>query len=98
MPYGTHFHLFRKGIRPEWEDAAFEEGCQLEIKSQKNSTSKYWEDLLLAMLGEQFDQPDFVYGMIMKLKPQFDKISVWLKDSTNQDAIDTTKKQIMEII
>ena len=98
MPYGTHFHVFRQGMKPEWEDPAFEEGCQLEIKSQKNTTSKFWEDMTLAMLGEQFDQPDFVYGMIMKLKPQFDKISVWLKDSSATSAIEQTKQNIVEIL
>jgi translation initiation factor 4E len=69
MPYGTHLHLFRQGVKPVWEDSALEEGCQLEIKSSKNQTSKFWEDLLLAMLGEQFSEPNFVCGMIMKLKP-----------------------------
>ena len=98
MPYGTHFHVFRQGMRPEWEDPAFAEGCQLEIKSQKNTTSKYWEDMILAMMGEQFETADFVYGMVMKLKPQFDKISVWLKDSSATDAIALTKKKVAEIL
>jgi len=54
MPYGTFLHCFKKGIRPVWEDEALLNGCQLEIKTQKAHTSKMWEDLLLAILGEQF--------------------------------------------
>jgi hypothetical protein len=34
------------------------------------------------MLGEQFEASDFVVGMVLKLKPQFDKIDIWLRDST----------------
>jgi len=33
MPYGTFLHLFKKGIKPVWEDASLEKGCQLEFKT-----------------------------------------------------------------
>lgn len=46
------------------------------------------------MLGEQFTEPNFVVGMILKLKPQFDKISIWLRDSTKGDAITKTRQEI----
>ena len=52
MPYGTFLHVFKDGIRPVWEDPQLETGCQLEIKAKKQETSKFWEDLLLAMMGE----------------------------------------------
>jgi translation initiation factor 4E len=81
MPYGTNLHLFQKGIHPVWEDPVFENGCWLCLKSQKFQSSKYWEDMLLAMLGEQFEAADFVVGMVLKLRPQFDKIDVWMRDS-----------------
>jgi len=95
MPYGTHMHVFQKGIRPVWEDEHLLEGCQLEIKSQKYQTSKFWEDLLLHMMGEQFSEPNFVAGMILKLKPQFDKISVWLLDSSKTTAIEKVRLEII---
>ena len=98
MPYGTHLHIFQKGIRPVWEDASLVEGCQLEIKSEKHQTSKFWEDLLLAMLGEQFSESDFIAGMIMKLKPQWDKVSIWLKDSTNTEAIAKVRAQVVAML
>ena len=81
-----------------WEDASLVEGCQIEIKTMKNHTSKYWEDLVLAMLGEQFAEPNFVVGMIMKLKPQFDKISIWLRDSNKTEAIAKTREEICSLL
>ena len=50
------------------------------------------------MLGEQFAEPDFVVGMIMKLKPQFDKISIWLRDSRKIDAVQTFKSEMASIL
>jgi len=52
MSYGTTLSIFEKGIRPEWEDPALVEGARFNIKTEKTHTSKYWEDLLLAMIGE----------------------------------------------
>jgi hypothetical protein len=50
------------------------------------------------MLGEQFAEPNFVVGMIMKLKPQFDKISVWLRDSNNLAAITKVREELVSIL
>ena len=52
-----------------WEDPALEKGCQIEFKTQKNLTSKLWEDLLLAYLGEQFESGPMIAGVVLKLKP-----------------------------
>ena len=52
MSYGTTLSIFEKGIRPEWEDPALVEGARFNIKCEKTHTSKYWEDMLLAMIGE----------------------------------------------
>ena len=98
MPYGSTLDVFIKGIKPVWEDEFFTDGCQLEIKCQKQHTSKFWEDLLLAMLGEQFSTPNFVAGIEMKLKPQFDRISVWLRDSTQTAAVEATRKEMAAIL
>jgi hypothetical protein len=98
MPYGTNLHVFRQGVQPAWEDPHFEKGSCFAIKSQKFESSKYWEDVLLAMLGEQFETPDFVMGMVLKLRPQFDKIDIWLADSTNEEAIAKTRSSLLEIL
>ena len=98
MPYGTNLHVFREGVQPVWEDPHFKEGCSFAIKSQKFQSSKYWEDLLLAMLGEQFETPDFVMGVVLKLRPQFDKIDIWLKDSTNEEQISSTRSTLLQIL
>lgn len=98
MPYGTNMHVFREGIHPVWEDPAFEKGCSFSLRSQKFQSSKYWEDLLLATLGEQFETPDFVLGVVLKLRPQFDKLDVWLRDHTNEAAVASTRATLIELL
>ena len=70
MPYGTFLHVFKQGIKPMWEDPSLVNGCRFSIKTQKSHTSKYWEDLLLAMLGEQFQQENHIAGLVLNLKAQ----------------------------
>ena len=52
MPYGTNLHVFVKGIKPVWEDPKLVNGARYSLKIQKSHSSKYWEDLQLALIGE----------------------------------------------
>ena len=62
----------------------------------KSHCSKYWEDLTFAMIGEQFPE-DLVAGLVMNLKPQFDKIAVWIIDSNRESDIAQLKADILKI-
>ena len=88
MPYGSNLHFFQTDIKPVWEDPQLQKGARFQFKSQKHHTSKSWEDLLLALVGEQLGPDGMVAGIVLNLKPQFDKIAVWVKDCDNQEALD----------
>jgi hypothetical protein len=45
-------NVFVDGVKPLWEDPACKEGGRFNIRLPKSHTSKYWEDLLMAMIGE----------------------------------------------
>ena len=96
MPYGTNLHIFVQGIKPVWEDPKLADGARFQLKCPKSHCSKYWEDLLLAMVGEQFPE-DFVAGMVLNLKPQFDKIGIWITDCNNEKAIAQLKADIIKV-
>jgi translation initiation factor 4E len=96
MPYGTGLHVFIQGIKPVWEDTQLVNGARFTIKVPKSHCSKYWEDLLLAMIGEQFPE-NLVAGLVLNLKPQFDKIAVWITDCNNETAIAQVKAVIIEV-
>lgn len=46
------FHMFKKGIRPVWEDAANCKGGKWILRLKKGLASRIWENLLLAMIGK----------------------------------------------
>uniref|UniRef100_A0A8C0ISA1 Eukaryotic translation initiation factor 4E family member 2 n=1 Tax=Chelonoidis abingdonii TaxID=106734 RepID=A0A8C0ISA1_CHEAB len=50
----SDFHLFKEGIKPMWEDDANKNGGKWIIRLRKGLASRCWENLILAMLGEQF--------------------------------------------
>ena len=85
-------HIFKTGIKPVWEDESLTDGSRFTMKLQKTHTSKYWEDLLLALIGENLGAEDLVAGLVMNLKPQSDKISIWIADSTKTEEIAQLKE------
>ena len=99
MPYGTTLHFFKDGIKPQWENPKLAKGCRLQFKSSKEKTSKFWEDLLLALIGEQIGtKSSTVAGIVLNLKPQFDKIGVWMTDCDDATETATVKTQLAEIL
>ena len=57
-----------------------------------------WEDLLLAYLGEQFASGPMVAGVVLKLKPQFDKIGIWLNNDQNAEGIEKVRKDLITLL
>ncbi|KFK44790.1 hypothetical protein AALP_AA1G303500 [Arabis alpina] len=41
---------------------------------------------LLALVGEQFEQGDEIYGVVLNFRARGDKISLWTKNAANEEA------------
>ena len=59
------FSLFKKGIKPAWEDVANRSGSELVCRKTMNTdvVDLYWENLVLALIGETIDQEDQICGV-----------------------------------
>lgn len=97
MPIGTLLHFFVAGVQPLWEDPAFKDGGRFTLKVPKTHTSKYWEDLLLAMIGEQFTGADEVLGLVLSTKYNFDQIAVWHR-RCDEKVVETLRKDISRFV
>ncbi|KAH6573277.1 hypothetical protein BASA61_003751 [Batrachochytrium salamandrivorans] len=90
----SDYHLFKKGIRPIWEDNLT--GGKWIIRLKKGIASRYWEDLLLAIIGDQFDVGDEICGVVVSIRHSEDIISLWNKSAedgrTNLRIRDTLKR------
>jgi translation initiation factor 4E len=79
--------LFRHGVQPMWEDEANALGGRLSLRVRKQATSKAFEDLALALIGEQFEVPELVCGIACSIRFQEDILSIWLRTADNQAGI-----------
>eukprot|EP01117_Protostelium_nocturnum_P019035 TRINITY_DN8130_c0_g1_i1.p1 TRINITY_DN8130_c0_g1~~TRINITY_DN8130_c0_g1_i1.p1 ORF type:complete len:138 (-),score=29.31 TRINITY_DN8130_c0_g1_i1:106-519(-) len=51
-------------------------------KTEDNTLTRLWEELMIATIGEQFEDPDVV-GIVLSIRPKEDVISIWNKDNHN---------------
>jgi translation initiation factor 4E len=105
LDVNVNIYLFRDGptIAPMWE--CFPNGgCWiLKVKKKKDSGAsvlgKMWHDLVLATIGEIFEEPDVV-GISVCIRNKEDLISVWHKDNRSESirfGIGEKMKEILEL-
>ncbi|XP_030747901.1 eukaryotic translation initiation factor 4E1-like isoform X2 [Sitophilus oryzae] len=91
LKQGTDYSLFKKGIRPMWEDAANKKGgrwlISLEKKQRTNDLDRYWLDIILCLIGEAFENSDEVCGAVVNIRYKGDKIGVWTGDASKGAAV-----------
>eukprot|EP01124_Arcella_intermedia_P002797 TRINITY_DN1151_c0_g1_i1.p1 TRINITY_DN1151_c0_g1~~TRINITY_DN1151_c0_g1_i1.p1 ORF type:complete len:251 (-),score=40.63 TRINITY_DN1151_c0_g1_i1:153-905(-) len=72
----SNLHLFRGNTRPMWEN--YPSGGQWALRLRKGCLllSRMWEELLIACIGENFDEPD-VLGVVISIRPKEDALFLW---------------------
>jgi translation initiation factor 4E len=55
------------------------------IRSKKEYSSRLWEDLLLGIIGNQFNLEDEICGAVISIRETHDIISIWNKTASDQD-------------
>ena len=80
LPSVSDYHIFRKGVRPVWEDEENKRGGKWIVRLKKGVADRYWEDLLLAIVGDQFaDAGEEVCGAVLSVRSGEDVLSVWTR-------------------
>uniref|UniRef100_A0A2Y9D418 eIF-4F 25 kDa subunit n=1 Tax=Pediculus humanus subsp. corporis TaxID=121224 RepID=A0A2Y9D418_PEDHC len=82
LKVGCDYSLFKKGIKPMWEDSANNQGgrwlISLEKKQRTSDLDKYWLETILCMIGEAFDShSDDICGSVVNIRFKNDKIGLW---------------------
>ncbi|KAI9288877.1 translation initiation factor eIF 4e-like domain-containing protein [Umbelopsis sp. AD052] len=102
LDISSNYHLFKKGVRPEWEDPANEHGGKFSVQLPKNRTGEAINDLwlytLLACIGEQLPNEDEVTGAVVSVRKVFFRISLWTKTSDNREVLDGIGKKLKETL
>ncbi|KAG0377188.1 Eukaryotic translation initiation factor 4E type 2 [Mortierella sp. AD032] len=96
LPNVSDYHLFRQGVRPVWEDAANINGGKWIVRLKKGLASRYWENLVMAVIGDQFDVGSEICGIVLSIRGAEDILSIWNQSSqggrTNLKIRDTMKR------
>jgi len=80
LPVVSDYHLFKKDIRPIWEDDVNKKGGKWVVRLKKGVADRYWEDLLLALIGDQFfEAGEDVCGAVLSVRNGEDILSIWTK-------------------
>jgi len=77
------YSWFKEGVEPMWEDKANKEGGRWilasEGKLRNAALDGFWRDLLLALIGEGFqDLSEYVNGAVCSIRAKGDKIALWI--------------------
>ncbi|CAG9784821.1 unnamed protein product [Diatraea saccharalis] len=94
---GQDYSVFKKGIRPMWEDQANKRGARLLItldKKNHQEMDSIWLDTVLMMIGENFDDLNHkIRGAVVNVRPKGNKIGIWLANKNDEaDNIRLIKK------
>jgi len=106
LPNTTDVHVFREGIKPTWEDPANAVGGKWVVRIRKGLAARYWEEVVLAVVGEQFTagpagacvRPDEVCGAVLSLRYTEDIISVWNRNRDDTYATERIKATIKKVL
>ncbi|CAO3662195.1 unnamed protein product [Rhizopus stolonifer] len=97
----SNFHLFKEGIRPEWEDPANAEGGKYGIQFPKNkagdSINDHWMNLLLAVIGEQLIANEEVCGAVVSVRKTYYRVALWTNSSKDEEKIEKIRNQLRDI-
>ncbi|ETO35786.1 Eukaryotic translation initiation factor 4E type [Reticulomyxa filosa] len=86
MPHGFNVAVFRANLEPAWE--SFPKGGCWIIRVSKNERflNRLWEELLMAVIGENFLTPELV-GIVIAIRRDVANITVWNGNNNVQNDV-----------
>lgn len=100
LPTTTDYHFFRDGIKPTWEDSSNAKGGKWIVRLRKGLASRYWEEIVLALIGCQFTGIPYneVCGAVVSIRYSEDIVSVWNRTANDRDITDRLRDCIKKIL
>lgn len=100
LPLPSDYHLFKDGIKPMWEDEVNKDGGKWIVRLRKGVVVRFWENLVFALIGEQFDVDDEICGAVVSSRFHEDILSVWNRTSSKSEVtmkIKDTLKLVLQL-
>merc|ERR1711971_674941 len=96
----TDYHFFRDGIKPTWEDPKNAKGGKWIIRLPKGLASRYWEEVILALIGGQFPgiTDGEICGLVISIRYSEDILGIWNKSASDRDVVDRLRDAIKKVL
>ncbi|KAM7540615.1 hypothetical protein Aperf_G00000026328 [Anoplocephala perfoliata] len=101
---GTDLYIFKKGIKPMWEDPMNENGGRWLINIPPDfidDVNFYWEELLMLIVGSYWETEEDskeICGVVFQPRARGSKISLWTSNWKNKDALMRIGKRVKEVL
>ncbi|GMI39293.1 hypothetical protein TrCOL_g10646 [Triparma columacea] len=94
--------IFKKGIKPEWEDPQNRDGGCFYIRQalDPDQVDIYWQNTVLALIGETLDEKDSIAGARIVDKGKnfaLYRFELWLK-TADEDTVNKIRERFHECI
>ncbi|CAF2144529.1 unnamed protein product [Rotaria magnacalcarata] len=98
LPLYSDVHLFKENLKPMWEEEGNRLGGKWILRLKKGLSTRLWELLVLAIIGEQFNVGKEICGIVCSIRPQEDLISIWTKTANNQIITQRIKETMKKVL
>lgn len=80
VAHGCNYHLFKKDVHPSWEDPHNVQGGKwVLVQRDTEILNQLWENSVLAVIGEMFDYPDEVMGVVVSIRKGNSRLALWTR-------------------
>ena len=102
LPKGCRYYIFKKGVRPVWEDKSNVGGYEISIehpvlKSVRKKITDRWVDVVLSILGENISNSELINGVEFTVRAQTFKIGIWTSRCSQAEA-DAIKTDLSHLV
>jgi translation initiation factor 4E len=96
----SNYHLFKKGIKPMWEDEANANGGKwvLTMKNNPQLLDRCWNWLAMALVGEDLDEGDEICGAVVSLRSKVDRIQLWSRSKDDVEKINSIGRKMVKLL
>jgi len=102
LSFGSNFHFFKEGIRPEWEDTANENGgrwtCQMSRQQNLPVIDDLWLYSNLYCIGETSSASDEICGVVVSARKMFFRLSLWTRSANDPTLLKMIGEQFRQAI
>lgn len=83
-----------------WEDPANCNGGKFVVRAKKRRVAdRYWEEMLLAIIGEQFEHSDDLCGVVISSRATGDDVlSIWNRTAANESIVNSIREKIRQVL